>query len=104
MNGVNPYSIQHTNYSVWPIVVITNNIPPWLSVKNAHLMLALIVPSINVYLQPLIDEFKKLWEGIKVYDVSMPIPMGRSFTLYNICAYTMHGYLGLGVCSGKHVD
>jgi hypothetical protein len=79
MDGVNPYSIQNTNYYVWPVVVINKNIPPWLSVKNEHLMLALIVPSrrqvnnMDVYLQPLVDELKELWEGICVYDVSRPI-------------------------------
>ena len=78
--------------------------------KNEHLMLALIVSGrrqvkrMDVYLQPLINEFKKLWEGIHVYDVSRPIPMERCFTLYVIRVYTMHDYLGLGVYSGKHVD
>jgi hypothetical protein len=78
-------------------------------VKNEHLMLALIVSGrrqvkrMDVYLQPLIDEFKQLWEGIHVYDVSRSIPMERSFTLYGICVYTTHDYLGLGVCFGKHV-
>jgi hypothetical protein len=78
--------------------------------KNEHLMLALIVPSrrqvkrMDVYLQPLINELKQLWEGIQVYDVSRPIPMERSFTLYGICAYTMHDYPRLGVFFGKHVD
>ena len=33
MDGVNPYSLQNTNYSVWRVVVINNN-PQWLSVKN----------------------------------------------------------------------
>ena len=99
----------YTNYSIRPIVVINNNIPPWLSMKNEHLMLALIVlgrrqvKNMDVYLQPLIDEFKQLWEGIHAYDVSRPIPMDKSFTLYNICAYTTHNYLGLVVFSGKHV-
>ena len=71
--------------------------------KNEHLMLALIIPSrrhvknMNVYLQPLIDELKKLWEGIHVFDVSRPIPKESIFTLYGICAYTTHDYLGLGV-------
>jgi hypothetical protein len=27
MDGVNLYSLQNTNYSVWPVVVINNNIP-----------------------------------------------------------------------------
>ena len=57
MDGVNPYSLQNTNYSIWPVVVINNNIPPWFSMKNEHLMLALIVlgrrqvKNMDVYLQ-----------------------------------------------------
>ena len=56
--------------------MINKNIPAGLSTKNKHLMLALIVPSrrqvknMDVYLQPFINKFKQLWEGIQVYDVS----------------------------------
>jgi hypothetical protein len=98
MDGVNLYSLQNTNYFVWTVVVINNNIPQWLSEKNEHLMLDLIVLGrrqvkiMDVYLQPLIDKFKQLWEGIHVYDVSRPILMQRSFTLHGICAYAMHDY------------
>ena len=87
--------------------MINNNIPPWLSVKNEHLMLALIVPSrrqvknMDVYLQPLVDELNELWDGINVYDVSRPIVAERTFTLYNTYAYMTHDYAGLGVFSGK---
>ena len=107
MDVINQYSLQNTNYYVWHVVVINNNTPPWLYVKNGHLMLALIVPSrrqvnnMDACLQPLVDELKELWEGIHVYDVSRPITIEKSFTLYGICAYTIHDYLGLGVCSGK---
>ena len=72
--------------------------------KNEHLMLALIVPgrrqvkNMDVYLQPLLNELKELWEGIQVYDVSRPIPSENIFMFYGICAYTTHDYLGLGVC------
>ena len=61
--------------------------------KNEHLMLALIVPGIrqvknmDVYLQPLVDELKELWDGINVYDVSRPIATERRFTLYGICTH-----------------
>lgn len=101
MDAINPYSLENTNYSIWTIIVINNNIPPWLSVKNEHLMLTLIVPSrrqvknMDVYLKPLLDELKELWEEIHVYDVSRPITKKRSFTLYGICAYTIHDYRGL---------
>ena len=75
--------------------------------KDEHLMLGLIVPgrrqvkNMDVYLQPLVDELKELWEGIHIYDVSRPITTERSFTLYGIFSYTTHDYLGLGVCSSK---
>ena len=75
MDGVNMYSIQNNNYYMWPVVVINNNISPWLYVKNEYLILALKVPgrrqvkNVDVYLQPLIEEFKELWEGLQGYDI-----------------------------------
>ena len=101
MDDVNPYSLQNTNYYVWPVVVINNNIPPSLSMKNEHLMLVLIVPgrrqvkNMDVYLQPLVDELKELCEEIHVYDVLRPITTYMSFTLYGVYSYTTHDYLGL---------
>ena len=79
MDGIKPYSLKNTKYSVWTVVVINNNTPTWFSMKNEHLMLAFIVPgrrqvkNMDVYLQPLVDELKELWDGIHVYDVSRPI-------------------------------
>ena len=86
MDGVNPYSLLNTKYSIWPVVVINKNMPPWFSVKNEHHMLALIVPgrrqvkNMDVYLQPLVYEFKVVWDGINVNDVLRPITTERSFT------------------------
>ena len=31
------------------------------------------VKYINVYIEPLIDELLKLWDGITMYDISIPI-------------------------------
>ena len=42
-NGVNPFGEMRSTYSVWPVFVINNNIPPWLSIKREHIMLTLIV-------------------------------------------------------------
>ena len=55
----------------------------------------------DVYLQPLVDELKELWDGINVYDVSRPIVAERIFMLYGIFSDTTHDYPGLGVFSGK---
>ena len=30
VDGVNPYGDMRSVYSVWPIFVINNNIPPWM--------------------------------------------------------------------------
>lgn len=44
-DGVNPFGELRTNYSVWPVFVINNNLPPWMTIKREHVMLALTVPS-----------------------------------------------------------
>ena len=32
-DGVNPFGELRSAYSMWPIFVINNNIPPWMSIK-----------------------------------------------------------------------
>ena len=43
-DGVNPFSQIKSIYTMWPIFVINNNIPPWLSIKREHIMLSMIIP------------------------------------------------------------
>jgi hypothetical protein len=43
-NGVNPFGELCSTYLVWPVFVINNNLPPWMSIKREHTMLAMIVP------------------------------------------------------------
>ena len=42
-DSVNPYGDMRSVYSVWPIFVINNNIPPWMSIKREHIMFSMIV-------------------------------------------------------------
>ena len=54
------------------------NLPPWMSMKPEYCMLSLLIPGprspgndIDVYLQPLIEELKELWElGVETCDYS----------------------------------
>ena len=46
VDGVNPFGELRSTYSVWPIFVINNNIPPWMSIKREHIMLTMIIPGI----------------------------------------------------------
>jgi hypothetical protein len=45
-DGVNPFGELRSIYSVWPVFVINNNLPPWMSIKREHTMLEMIVPGI----------------------------------------------------------
>ena len=42
-DGVNSYEEKRSIYSVWPIFIINNNIPPWLSIKREHIMLSMTI-------------------------------------------------------------
>ena len=43
VDGVNPFVQMKSIYTVWPIFVINNSIPPWLSIKREHIMLSMII-------------------------------------------------------------
>ncbi|XP_050217554.1 uncharacterized protein LOC126668392 [Mercurialis annua] len=72
----NTFGNMSTSYSMWPVIVTPYNLPPWKCMKEYFLMLSLLIPgkespgdNIDVYLRPLIDELKELWEtGVTTYD------------------------------------
>lgn len=49
IDGVNPFGEIRFIYSVWPIFVINNKIPPWMLIKREHIMLAMTVPGILLF-------------------------------------------------------
>jgi len=65
-------------HNIWPVVLVTYNLPPWDCMKQPYLMLSLLIPglsspksNIDIYLESLIDELKELWEKrFETYDVS----------------------------------
>ncbi|XP_039140530.1 uncharacterized protein LOC120277753 [Dioscorea cayenensis subsp. rotundata] len=75
-DGFNPFGNMSSSYSVWPVVLVPYNLPPWLCMKDQHIMMSLLIPGpkapgndIDVYLEPLIDELQCLWEsGVETYD------------------------------------
>ena len=87
MDGVNSYSLQKITSFVWPFVVINNNIAPWLSMKNEHLMLSLIVlgrrqvKNVDVYLQLLIDEFRQFLDDVGTWNCLLFFPFPCNFFL-----------------------
>ncbi|GJW45203.1 F-box domain containing protein [Tanacetum coccineum] len=66
-------------YSMWPVILTTYNLPPWLCMKESSFMLTLLIPGpkspgkdIDVYLRPLIEDLKVLWDrkGVETIDVA----------------------------------
>ncbi|XP_071729257.1 uncharacterized protein [Rutidosis leptorrhynchoides] len=75
-DGFNPFGNMNNPYSMWPVILLTYNTPPWICTKESSLMLTLLIPGpklprkdIDVYLRPLVDELKILWsEGVVTHD------------------------------------
>ena len=49
VDGVNPFRELRSIYSVWPIFVINNNIPPWMSIKRENIILTMLVSGICLH-------------------------------------------------------
>ena len=52
------------------------------------------VKSMNVYIEPLIDELLNLWYGITMYDVSKPIQQTK-IQFHAMLVWTIHDAPGL---------
>ena len=52
------------------------------------------VKYMNVYIEPLKDELPMLWNGISMYEVSIPIRK-RQFQFYAMLVWTIHDAPGL---------
>ncbi|KAL6499113.1 hypothetical protein OROHE_026287 [Orobanche hederae] len=106
-DGFNPHSSLSSKYSCWPVILVIYNLPPWLIMKRKHMMLTLLISgptqpgnNIDVYLQPLIDDLKLLWEGVSgVYDACK----NQTFTLRGSLLCTVSDFPAFGNLSGRIV-
>ncbi|XP_061359254.1 uncharacterized protein LOC133303366 [Gastrolobium bilobum] len=106
-DGFNPYGTMSNNYSVWPVILIPYNRPPWECMKQTSLILSMIIPgkrmpgnNIDVFLQPLIKELNELWsEGMETYDSSM----NELFRMRAALIWTISDFPGLGSLSGWNI-
>ncbi|XP_048604901.1 uncharacterized protein LOC125582315 [Brassica napus] len=106
-DGMNPFSIQNTKYSTWPVLLVNYNLPPTLCMKAENVMLTMLIPgptapsnNIDVYLEPLVEDLQELWsEGIQVYDSFLK----EKFTLKAMLLWTISDYPALGSLAGCKV-
>jgi hypothetical protein len=75
-DGMNPHGFESISNTIWPVILVIYNLPPWLCMKRKFMMLSMLISGpyqpgndIDVYLAPLIVDLKHLWKtGVEVYD------------------------------------
>ncbi|XP_043699950.1 uncharacterized protein LOC122650616 [Telopea speciosissima] len=103
-DGFNPFKMNSSKHSTWPVVVIPYNLPPWMCMKAPNMILTLLIPGpkqpgndIDIYLQPLIDELKTLWDtGVETYDAYKK----ETFKLRVCLLWTINDFPAYGNLSG----
>uniref|UniRef100_J3N129 Transposase-associated domain-containing protein n=1 Tax=Oryza brachyantha TaxID=4533 RepID=J3N129_ORYBR len=103
-DGFNLFGIMSSSYSVWPIIIVVYNLPPWKSMKEPFMLMPLLIPGkkspgrdIDVYLRPLIEELKLLFNiGVVTYDASK----GDTFNMHAVVLWTINDLSALGALFG----
>ncbi|KAG2389899.1 uncharacterized protein HKW66_Vig0179720 [Vigna angularis] len=75
--GFTPYiQASASPYLHWPMIVTLYNLPLKMCMTKPYMFYTCIVPgpsnlksAIDIYLEPLINDLKKLWNGVWTYDV-----------------------------------
>ncbi|WVZ05831.1 hypothetical protein V8G54_019177 [Vigna mungo] len=115
-DGMNPYGNLSTKHSSWPIMLMIYNLSPLLCMKRKYVMLSMMISGpkqlgndIDVYLKPLIDDLKLLWEeGVEVFDSyvednfclrAMLFCTINDFPAYgNLSGYSVKGHFACPLC------
>ncbi|GJS85674.1 putative transposase-associated domain-containing protein [Tanacetum coccineum] len=90
------------HHSVWPVLTVIYNLPPWLCMKRKFIMLSVLISGyprndIDVFLEPLVDDLHTLFEtGVDTYDVSTK----DNFNLRAVVLWTINDYPALGTLCG----
>ncbi|CAH9132998.1 unnamed protein product [Cuscuta epithymum] len=109
-DGFQPFGQFGQKYSCWPIIVTPYNLPPGTCMKRQFLFLSVLVPGpknpakrIDVYLQPLIEELKELWEvGAITYDaLSKEYFNMRAILLWTVSDFPAYAMLSGWSTKGK---
>jgi hypothetical protein len=109
LDGLNPFSMQRTSHSTWPILLVIYNLPPWLCTKRFFVTLSLLISgkesptfeNIDIFLAQLVEELQELWNGVEAYDAVVNTREDRrTFTLRGILMWTIADFPAYGLTSG----
>ena len=102
-DGFNPFSNMTSTYSLWPVILIPYNLPPWALMNRTNYFMSLLIPGpkspgkdYDVFLKPLIDELNELWVGVEAYDVISR----EMFNLQDVIMWTINDFPAYAYLSG----
>ena len=103
-DGFNPFRTMSISHSTCPVMLMNYNLSPWTCMKSENIMLSVIIPGpsslgndIDVYLQPLIAELKKLLEvEVETYDAVTT----QIFLKHAVLLWTISDFPALAMLSG----
>lgn len=106
-DGINPYGSLSSNHSSWPILLMIYNLPTWLCILRKYIILCMMIADprqpgndIDLYLMPLIEDLKQLWEeGVDAWDANVQ----QTFRLRTMVFCTINDFLAYGNLSGYSV-
>ena len=103
-DGFNPFGNMNTKYSMWPVIVVPCNLPPWACMEESNFLMTLLIPGpsapskdFDVFLDPLVEDLLQLWKGVRTYDALA----GKMFNLRAVVLWCIHDYPALGTISGR---
>ncbi|XP_009103472.2 uncharacterized protein LOC103829553 [Brassica rapa] len=102
-DGFNPIGMNGEAHSLWPVIVTPYNLPPGMCMKREFLYLSVLIhgpkhprKSLDIYLQPLIEELQMLWrDGVEAYDISMK----ERFKMRAVLMWTISDFPAYGMLS-----
>ncbi|KAL9666817.1 hypothetical protein QQ045_001159 [Rhodiola kirilowii] len=103
-DGFNPWGMSTKQYSIWHVMAIPYNLPPWLCMKTRFIWLTILIPGpsnpkkhLDIYLRPLIDDLVHCWNvGVDTYDASRR----QSFTMRVALIWTVSDFPAYAMLSG----
>jgi hypothetical protein len=103
MDGFQPHSEVSSLYFCWPVFIMPYNMPPNKCLKQGFVLLVLVIlgpkelrKQINIFLHPLMEEMKELWQGVDAYDCHLKC----RFNLRVAYLWSIQDYLAYGKFAG----
>ncbi|XP_057771556.1 uncharacterized protein LOC130992829 [Salvia miltiorrhiza] len=109
-DGFNPFSNMSTSHSIWPVILMPYNMPPWCTMHKSNYLLTLLIPGpkspgkdFDIFLRPLVDELKALWQtGVQTYDEYSKSQFTlRAAVIWTISDFPAYAYLSGWSTMGK---